>query len=462
MSITPVLRPYQRDGIRHLLTTPDACLFECPGLGKTLQGILAYVLLKRQEPNTRMLVVAPLRVAQTVWRQEFKKWEPSADLKVELLHGATKDYRLKIKADVHVINYEGLAWLERRMKGQEWPWDIVLWDELTKCKSVGTQRARWITRHYDKFDRHWGFTGTPMATKGYMDLFGQIRTIDGGKALGTAKYAYENMYFYYASPYDREPTIKRGASEVITRRISPLVYQLKAEDHLEMPELLTVHHDVEMAEIDASRYHDLERSMAISVGDSEITAVSAGVLHNKLKQLVQGFSFDDEGGVIWHNETKMEALEDIVEESAGAPVLVFYHFQPELAALLKRFPQGVALRRSGAEKLVQEWNEDKIPLMFASPLSAGHGLNLQLGSANQIVWLCQNGSPEIYQQANGRLYRSGQKNKTVVVHHLNATSPQGSTVDDDIISMLKNRTTVQEAMLRRLSSLQRQRACASG
>lgn len=461
MPDVPVLKEYQRDGIRHLLSVGNGCLFQCPGLGKTLQTLLAYELMRRKNPKLRMLIVAPLRVAQTVWRQEAAKWEPTSGLTVRLLHGGKKGVELRRKADIHVINYEGLEWLERMMKGRDWPWDVVVWDELTKCKSVSTKRAFWIKRNYDKFDYHWGLTGTPMSTKGFQDLFGQIRTIDNGVALGRTKEVYDHMFFYMRHPFDRDLTIKPGAEEIITQRISPIVHRLKAEDHLKMPDKITVHHDIRMTDQHYQRYSLLEQQMAIDVGDHEITAVSAGVLWNKLLQVLQGFSFTDERAVVWHNEDKMDALESIIEEAAGSPVLVFYHFRPEGERLLKRFPQGELLGRSGADKIVERFNRNEIPVLFANPLSAGHGLNLQLGGAHQMVWLCQNGSPEIYQQAVGRLYRQGQKNESVIVHHLNMVHPEGSTVDDDIITMLENRTTVQEAMLKRLASLQKQReTCA--
>jgi SNF2 family DNA or RNA helicase len=460
--LVPILKPYQRDGIRHLLSMNDGCLFQCPGLGKTLQVLLAYELLRRKNPKLKMLIVAPLRVAQTVWRQEAQKWEPTSGLTVHLIHGRNKGVNLKRKADIHVINYEGLEWLERMMKGRDWPWDIVVWDELTKCKSVGTKRAFWIKRNYRKFGRHWGLTGTPMSTKGYQDLFGQIRTIDGGKALGTQKAVYDQLFFYQASMFDRHLTIKPGADKIITDRISPIVHRLRAEDHLKMPDKVVIHHDIKMTDQHYQRYSLLEDQMAIDVGDHEITAVSAGVLWNKLLQVLQGFSFTDEKDVFWHNEDKIDVLEGIIEEAAGSPVLVFHHFRPEGDRLLKRFPQAELLKREGAEDQVKRWNNNEIEMLCCSPLSAGHGLNLQLGGAHQMVWLCQNGSPEIYQQAVGRLYRQGQQHESVIIHHLNMLHPNGSTVDDDILRMLKDRTTVQDAMLKRLSALQQKRkACAS-
>jgi SNF2 family DNA or RNA helicase len=210
----------------------------------------------------------------------------------------------------------------------------------------------------------------------------------------------------------------------------------------------------------------LEKNLTIDVGDQEITAVSAGVLWGKLLQVVQGFSYTDkiegERSTVWHNEDKLDVLDDIIEESAGSPVLVFYHFKAEEERLLLRYPQGTVLGRGNAKKIVHQWNHNEIPVMFANPLSAGHGLNLQLGGANTIVWLCLNGSPEIYIQAVGRLWRQGQKNKTVMIHHLNMVSEKGSTIDEDIITMLENRTTVQEVMLRRLSALQQQRLYGAG
>lgn len=456
-ALTPELREYQRNGIRHLLRHANACLFQCPGLGKTLQVLLAFVMIKSRRPKFKMLIVAPLKVAQTVWRQEVEKWEPSKDLRVILLHGKGKEQLIRMDADIHVINYEGLLWLEGQLKGETWPWHLVVYDELTKCKSISTQRAGWIKRNYHRFKAHWGLTGTPMSTRGYQDLFGQIRTIDDGKALGQSYNSYEFKYFYFASAYDRVPTLKKGASEIITNRISPIVYQLTAEDHLNMPDKLVVHHDLPMTEAHYGIYEELENSMMLEFanGDMEITAVSAGVLWNKLLQVLQGFSYTDDRQTLWHNEDKMDRLEEIIEEANGEQVLVFYQFRAEAERLEARFPTATLMKRNNTEKCVEAWNSGKIRTMFASPLSASHGLNLQLGGAHIMVWLCQNGSPEIYQQAVGRLYRQGQRESAVIIHHINLVAPDdNTTVDDDIISMLEKRTTVQEAMLRRLSALQ--------
>lgn len=457
---TPILRDYQRKGVEHLLKHANACLFQCPGLGKTLQVLLTFVLIKRRKPKFKMLIVAPLKVAQTVWRQEAKKWDPTVNLRIRLIHGKNKRAALYLDSDIHVINYEGLIWLEQELRGQVWPWDIIVYDELTKCKSISTRRAGWIKRNYSRFKAHWGLTGTPMSTKGYQDLFGQIRTIDDGNALGQAYSTYEFKYFYFASAYDRNPTLKKGAAEIITKRISPIVYQLTAEDHLNMPEKILVHHDLTMTESHQDIYDKLESNMMLefSSGDLEITAVSAGVLWSKLLQVLQGFSYTDDKQVIWHNEDKIDRLEEIIEESNGEQVLVFYHFRAEAERLVFRFPDATLLTRNNTEQCVEDWNAGKIRVLLASPLSASHGLNLQLGGAHIMVWLCQNGSPEIYQQAVGRLYRQGQQKEAVIIHHINlVTTDDSTTVDDDIIGMLKNRTTVQTAMLRRLASLQAQR-----
>jgi SNF2 family DNA or RNA helicase len=453
------LRDYQRKGILHLVNHPNACLFEDPGLGKTIQTLLAFILLRRADAAEKMLIVGPLSVVQAVWQAEGAKWAETQHLSMQLLHGPNKAQRLRQKVDIHLINYEGLAWLEKELKrtGREWPWDIVVWDELTKCKNVGTVRARWILRNYHRFDRHWGLTGTPMSTQGFIDLFGQLRTIDGGKALGTTKDQYINLFFYLQSPFDREYTIKPGAAEVITERISPIVYQLKAEDHLDMPERITTHHDIRMSDEHWSLYNDLERQMAVEWQGKDVTVASAGVLWNKLLQVIQGFSYTDCKETIWHNQDKMDHLETIIEGANGNPVLVFCKYIVEGIALQARFPESTLMTRHNTTACVDAFNANRIPVLITNPLTAGHGLNLQLGGAHIIVWYCQESSPEIYAQANGRLYRQGQKNRTVIIHHLNMTHPDGRTVDDDIIAMLENRMTVQEAVVKRLASLQQQR-----
>lgn len=455
--IEPKLRPYQREGILHAVNRYHAALFYDPGLGKTLTTLLAFLMLcmRNQLRRPRMLVVAPLLVAQSVWAQEAKKWSHTAGLKTVLLWGSKKNELLKHveEYDIAVINYEGLKWLEENLKG-EWPWEVLVFDELSKVKDSTTKRAKIIYRIRNHFTRIWGLTGTP-APNSPMELFGQIKALDGGEALGKSLWTFRKDHFYQ-KPFDQYNWyLKAGHDVIIADKIAHLVHRLKAHDHLDMPELVNVWHPVKLSRKDMKTYQQMEKEFYIELaGKREVSASSAGVQWGKLLQVVQGFLYIDqdvegpEKESFRINTAKLDALEHIVEEAAGQPVLVFYRFKSDLVALRERFNgkkgyvKGICTKDLPTDELVQKWNNKEIPLLFANPQSAAHGLNIQEGG-NIMVWYCLESSNERYIQAKGRLERQGQQAATVINHHLYVPG----TIDDDIQAVLEGRATMQDRML---------------
>jgi len=447
---TPIaLRPYQRDGIRHLIRNERACLFYDPGLGKTLTTLLAITLLKQRGVVNKALVVAPLRVAEAVWRQEVAKWEATCHLTTALIHGPKKADALAMDVDIHIINYEGLLWLTSQFgKDEPLPWDVVVFDELSKLKATNTRRHKELRKTIHKFPRRWGLTGTP-APNSLLELFGQMLIIDA-RVLGTNKWKFEQLWFDKPFPQSYTLMPKPGAETAIAALLAPTCHRLSARDHLSMPEATRVFHQVALGAASMKTYEQLEKDLVIDLGmdDGIISAASAAALWGKLQQVAQGFLYDESGSAVRINTAKLEVLQDIVEEASGQPILVFYRFREDLA-LLEDAVVGLVKYSPGIEAA---WNRGEIPVMAANPASAGHGLNLQAGG-HIIVWYTMEPSLEKYIQGNGRLDRQGQT-RPVVIHHLVASG----TIDEGTVDVLEKRATIQSTLL---GMIKRRQSCGA-
>ena len=457
------LHKYQISGGRHLFNHRYATLFWWPGMGKTLVTLLAFVgIRKKRIPGAKLLVIAPLRVALKTWPDEIKKWDETKDLRYVVLHGKDKILRLRSDADIYIINHEGLAWLWQQIEGEEFPFDGVVFDELTKFKATNTNRFRDLRSRLGKFKFRWGLTGTP-APNSLIELFGQMFVIDGGKRLGHGKGRFLSRYFFTPSaynPYDVQPkSIAAGfAFDAVTKiqeDIRDIVHHLDPKDHLDLPPRTDIRVPVELSEEVMQAYAAFERAEVLKVDLDVIEAVHAAALVNKLQQMVQGFLYanvddvndtrDQQRIVKRIHEAKLDALEDIIEEASGDPVFVVYKFTEDLVMLKERFPQGLDLN-SNLETRIDQWNRGEIPVLFVQPQSAGHGLNMQSGG-HIIVWYALNHSLEQYIQANGRVDRQGQK-LPVQVHHLVVEG----TVDSDIMDVLSRRDRTQKNLLAGLKS----------
>ena len=432
---------YQRYAIRKLIDLPEAGLLLDMGLGKTVITLTAIRILMDDEMCVnRVLVIAPKRVAEDTWTTEAEKWDHLRGLRVARATGS-RDQRVKAlqsDADVYVINRENVAWLvEMYMK--DWPFDRVVVDELSSFKSAQSQRFKALRKVRPLVRRFVGLTGTP-APNGLMDLWPQMYLIDRGERLGRTITGYRQRYFIPGKSngyvvYSYEP--KEGAAERIRELISDICVSMKADDYLTMPELIINDIPVRLSESEICLYRKLEQEQLIQIEGDEVTALTVAAVCGKLLQIANGGVYADDGTVIDIHQRKLDALEEIIDTSAGQPVLVFYSFRQDFARLYKRFG-GRTLK--GPDD-IRDWNEGRIPLLLAQPASMGHGLNLQAGG-HIIVWYGLNWSLELYQQANARLYRQGQKHG-VIIHRLIA---QG-TIDEDVARRLEKKDGVQESLL---------------
>jgi SNF2 family DNA or RNA helicase len=422
---------YQDRSVDFLLDRNAAALFLDPGMGKTSIVLEAFMVLQREGIAKKMLVIAPKRVCELVWRQESRKWTQFRDLRFVFLHGPKKKQLLKKDADVYLINPEGVAWLTKQFADEGLPYDTITIDELTKFKNGQAVRFKALrppkkqkVMPLAKVKRIWGLTGTPIPN-GYLDLFGQMKMLDGGAALGQYYTHFRNKYFekgYTGFDY----TIRRGASRQIEALIEPYVLRMSADDYLELPPLVPVPHYVDLPDAARKTYAQMKKDMIALLPEGKVEAGNAAAVYSKLKQMGNGAVYAGDGvfeprRTIQIHDAKIDALEELVEELQGQPLMVAYEFNHDLARLRERFGKKTPYIGSGVSsaqvmKIEKDWNAGKIPVLFVHPQSAGHGLNFQLGNACHVAWFSITWDYELYDQLIKRIFRQGNKALRVFNH----------------------------------------------
>lgn len=374
----------------------------------------------------------------TTWTDEVQKWEHLKQLRLSKVLGsvAEREKALKADAEIYIINRENVEWL---VTNHTFDFDMVVIDELSSFKSHTSKRFRALRKVRPKVKRIVGLTGTP-APNSLMDLWAEINLLDMGARLGRYITHYRDEFFRPdkrngAIIYSYKPL--ENAEAEIYDRISDICISMKATDYLQMPERIENIVEVEMSDKEKELYKKLKTEMLLPFADGDIDAVNAASLSNKLLQLANGAVYDENGNAKKIHSRKLDALEDLIEASNGKPVLVFYNFKHDKDRISKRF----AVREISTEQDIRDWNNGKIQIAIAHPASTGHGLNLQSGGST-IIWFGLNWSLELYQQANARLYRQGQK-ETVVIHHIITKG----TIDENVMTALKNKDVGQAALM---------------
>lgn len=432
---------YQEYALKFILNSKAAGIFLDCGLGKTVITLTAIAeLMHNRFEISKALVIAPLRVAENVWDVEAKKWGHLKHLRVAKVLGSEKKriQALNTNADIYVINRENTKWLVDYYK-KDWPFDMLVLDELSSFKSHRAKRFKALRKVRPLCKRVVGLTGTP-APNGLIDLWAQVYLLDSGQRLGKTISGYRERYFL---PDKRNQHVifsykpKEGAEEAIYKKLSDICISMKNRDYLTLPERMDNILGINLPPKVLEQYRQLERDLLLPLLEGDIVAGSAAVLTNKLLQITGGAVYDEEKKVQILHDEKLKALEDLVEAANGKPVLVYYNYRHELERIQKQF----LCRVLDTAKDMEDWNKGEIPVMLAHPASAGHGLNLQNGGST-IIWFGLPWSLELYQQANARIHRQGQKN-TVVVHHLVAKE----TIDEDVMQVLAKKQAGQEALL---------------
>lgn len=401
------------------------------------------------------LVIAPKRVAEDTWSREQAKWEHLKHLKVVKVMG-TKDKRLaalKEQADIYIINRENVEWLVETL-GTRWRFDAVVIDELSSFKSAKSKRWKALRKVIFGSRYVYGLTGTP-ASNGYLDLWPEMYLLDHGERLGKTLGAYRSTYFNPGAHKGHvvfEWRLKPGAREQIDARLSDICLSMSKEDWLDLPERTYNTIPVQLDSKARKLYDQFKRDkllplvhehekLAVAQGmdyDTAVVGDMAAQVSGKLLQMANGAVYDDDGEVFHIHDAKLDMLAEIADTSAGQPILVFYNYKHDLKRLQERFPDAVKM---GGEDVISAWNRGEIPMLLCQPASAGHGLNLQDGG-HIIVWFGLTWSLELYQQANDRLHRMGQRS-AVIVHHLVAED----TIDEKVMAALTAKDATQKGLL---------------
>lgn len=443
--------PYQSYCIQRIITDPAVGLFLDMGLGKTVITLTAINELKYNRFLVgKVLIIAPKKVAEATWTKEAEKWDHLSLLRIlPVLGSKQKRIRaLNTPADVYVINRENVQWIVEYYRNS-WPFDMVVIDELTSFKSHKAKRFKALTWIRKDIRRMVGLTGTP-APNGLIDLWAQIYLLDEGQRLGKRITHYRERYFD-PDARDREHIFsyapKPGADSVIQKAIGDICISMKADDYLQLPELVEDVIPVVLDRKAEKAYRDFEKNLLVEIEDEVLDAGSAAVLSGKLLQMANGAVYNEKQQPVEVHSCKLEVFLETVEKLGGAPALVFYNFQHDLSRIEKSVEKtGLYVRRLQTPQDADDWNAGKIDLLLAHPASAAYGLNLQEGG-NHVIWFGLNWSLELYQQANKRLHRQGQKS-TVFVHHL---VTQG-TRDEDVLEALQQKGDVQEYLMQSLKA----------
>ena len=391
---------------------------------------------------SRVLVIAPKRVAEDTWTREHKKWGHLRELRISKVLGtaAQRLRALEQDADVYVIGRDNVVWLvDHYSKKKHWPFDMIVIDELSSFKNPQAKRFRALRKILGVTQRVVGLTGTP-SPNGLMDLWAQVYLLDRGERLGRTIGAYREKYFragarngYVVYKWEQ----LKGAKEQIEEKISDICVSMSAADYLTLPERIDNVIPVKLTDAEMELYKRMEQDQLLQIEDSDVVALNAAAVMTKLLQIANGSVYSMDGTVVNIHDAKLEALQEIID-TTDSPVLVFYSFKHDLDKILEAVSGARVL--NGPED-IRDWNDGKMRVLLAHPASVGYGLNLQEGG-HTIVWYGLTWSLELYQQANARLYRQGQE-KPVIIHHLIAEG----TVDEQAMAALQAKDTSQAALL---------------
>lgn len=448
-----IAHDYQKHCISRIINTNKTGLFLDMGLGKTVTVLTAIKELKynRFEVN-KVLVIAPKKVAEGTWGREKNKWDHTKMLRVSQVLGTeTRRVRaLNTPADIYITNRENVVWLVDYYRNS-WPFDMVVLDESSSFKNHKAKRFKALAGISCRIKRLVELTGTP-SPNGLADLWAQVFLLDGGQRLGRSYSQFRERYFDPGARgngviYNYKP--KKGTENSILEKISDICTSMKAEDYLQLPDMVCNEVIVELDSKAKKKYQELEREMVLSIPEEteEISVASAAALGNKLLQLANGAVYDESKNAHCIHNCKIEAFMELIESLQGKPVLVFYNYQHDRIRLMEALKKtSLVIRELKTPADEDDWNARKVNVLLAHPASSAYGLNLQQGG-NHIIWFGLTWNYEQYIQANKRLHRQGQADK-VIIHHLVCAD----TRDEDVMEALRRKEDVQDWVMESLKA----------
>ena len=446
-----IAHDYQTRAIDWCIHHPRCGLFLPMGAGKTVITLSAVSALKEKGEVDKVLIIAPIRVARSTWPAEIDKWDHTKSLTYSLVDGDVKKRTraLEQDSDIYIIGKEQVVWLCETV-GKSWPFDTVIIDELSTFKNHQSQRFKALKKQVKKFKRFIGLTGTP-APRGIPDLWSQIYLIDAGTRLGKSIGSFRKTYLipertngYIVYTY----ALRDGAKEEIEGKISDVVMSLDSSECVELPDISYINVPITLPKTVKKRYDTFKKDLVLELATTDVSASNLGVLCGQLLQFTSGqiYTHDPSLPVDTIHDEKLKALSDILTSANGEPVIIYYYFKHELARIISLLESN-NLRYSTLEKDsdLARWNNHELDVLLLHPASAGHGLNLQAGGS-VIIWYClPNFNLELYQQANARLYRQGQREKVRVYHLL-----VDDSIDVDMMNALENKEITQSTLLEAL------------
>lgn len=443
------LHGYQLKAVQHILDNPKSGLFLDMGLGKTASTLTAVADLFKELQAVKVLVIGTKRIAESVWGAEALKWEHLSHLRVVKIKGTQKQRvaLLDRPGDVYTISRDNVAWLCQHFKFGAMPFDVLVIDESSSFKNPKSMRFKALRKCIMYFNRVVLLTGTP-APNGLIDLWAQIYLLDNGERLGRFITDFRSKYFYPGATNGHivyNYKLKDQGEQAIYKQIGDICLSMKTGDYLkDLPDKRVVFIEVALNDKNRRQYIELEKEAVLEIEGEEISAANVLALNMKLSQLANGAVYTSEDKQILEvHDSKLEALEDLVEEAQGKPVLVSYEFISDKERILKRFKGSRTLE---TDKDIQDWNSGKIPMLVTHPASAGHGLNLQKGG-NIIVHFSVPWSLELYEQFNARLHRQGQ-DQAVFVYHLIVRK----SIDDAKRKALESKAMTQNDLMEALKA----------
>jgi SNF2 family DNA or RNA helicase len=454
--LTPdLLHDYQKKAVNFQCTHPNSMLWLDMGLGKTVITLTSVAHLINTGFLRGVVIVAPIRVVRLVWRQEAAKWENTKNLRFSMVTG-TRDQRTRAllrPADVYLINYDCLGWLAETLqtyfvkKDKPLPFNGVVWDEISKCKNSATNRVKAVKKILDKFDWTTGLTGTP-ASNGYKDLHGQFLVVDRGQRLGVSKTAFRTRFYRKVGPY--KEVAYEDTEDTIKKLIGDITLEMSAEDYNPLPDLIVNNIEIEMPDDLRVKYDKMEREFFLQLDSGkEVEMFNQASLTNKCLQFSNGAMYPVAGMPLWEpiHDLKLDALEEIIDEAQGSPVLCSYAYRSDAARIMEKFkhldPINLTDCKSESALLnaMHRWKTNDCALMIGHPASMGHGIDGLQKNGHILVWFGLNWSLDLYEQMNARVRRQGQ-GVPVICHRIMCQD----TLDQAQALALDEKATTQQGL----------------
>ena len=421
--LTPnLLHDYQKKAVNFQCSHPNSMLWLDMGLGKTVITLTTLSHLISTGFLRGVIIVAPIRVIRLVWRQEAAKWEHTKHLRFSMVTG-TRDQRTRAllrDADIYMINYENLQWMAETLqtyfvkKDKPIPFNGIVWDEISKMKNSSTNRVKATRKVLDHFTWSTGLTGTP-ASNGYKDLHGQFLVVDKGQRLGTSKTAFRTRFYRKAGPYKEVPY--DDTESTIKQLIGDITLEMSAEDYNPLPDLMINNIEIEMPDELRAKYERMEKEFFLQLDSgSTVEVFNQASLTGKCLQFSNGAMYPVAGMPLWEpvHDLKLEALEEILDEAQGSPVLCSYTYRSDAERIMTKFkdlrPINLTECKTEASLVnaMHRWAIGDCALMIGHPASMGHGIDGLQKNGHILVWYGLNWSLDLYEQFNARVRRQGQ------------------------------------------------------